>query len=51
MTYGEKLMFIGYAMYERGYSKEQLDNISSIELMMLHDEFEIRKIEILKKGG
>ena len=32
--------FIGYAMYEKGYTKEALDDISGFNLVMLMDDFE-----------
>lgn len=32
--------FVGYAMYECGYTKEALDNIGNFEFLMLKDEFE-----------
>lgn len=32
--------FVGYAMYERGYTKEALDNLNDFEVIMLKDEFE-----------
>lgn len=35
----DNLMFIGWAMYYKGYTKEKLDNIPSFELIMLMDDF------------
>lgn len=35
MTYA----FIGYAMYERGYTAARLDSIGEMEFLMLKDEF------------
>lgn len=32
--------FVGYAMYERGYTKEALGNLNDFEVIMLKDEFE-----------
>jgi len=40
--------FVGYAMYERGYTKEQLDTISNFEFVMLKNEFEMWAKENLK---
>jgi hypothetical protein len=43
MTYA----FIGYAMYERGYTAARLDNIGEMEFLMLKDEF----VKRLKLNG
>lgn len=40
MSLEEKLAIIGYGMYYRNYTKEQLDNMNGIEILMLRDEFE-----------
>lgn len=40
--------FVGYAMYERGYTKERLDNIDNFDFLMLKNEFEMWATEHLK---
>ena len=36
----ETLAKVGYAMYIRGYSKENLDALSGFEVLMLSDDFD-----------
>lgn len=35
----KSLARVGYAMYYKGYSKEELDNMKDFEIVMLDNEF------------
>lgn len=35
----QTLATIGWAMYYKNYSKEQLDNLKGIEILMLKDDY------------